>query len=305
MRTSGPPSSFLPVSHRSSTFDIPSRRWVIRSLRLLALAACAAAGSASAVRAQAAPGPDGPTARQTWRLEHLQAGYCIDFLVPPKLADKALPSGLVPVRADRVPTLNPVLKDVIATGDSFATWAPSEVCTYFYDATSIGTRWVADRKHPQVFTVWSIWGAPAEAGKGGPVRAAVSLRAADWHAAELGKQVFLDLQDVDASAGKVPESTTDDRYSIKIGKTVMTWDGHLTGDTLQAGQQFDRTWWAEGRSNTTWTVRAEFHPAGSRLMVGSLRVSGKDDLAKALKASPIRWVGPMYWGGDGQIEFIR
>ncbi|HEU4698529.1 MAG TPA: hypothetical protein VFS40_05080 [Gemmatimonadales bacterium] len=276
------------------------------------MAACAAlAGVPGALHAQAAaPGqsPDpaaGPTARQVWQLNDLRAAYCVDFLVPPRLADKALPRGLVPLRADRVPALNPVLKDVIAQTDSFAAWSPSEVCAYFSGATTIGTRRVADRNRPQVFAVWSIWAAPAEEGKGAPVRAAVTLRAADWHATELAKQVFLDFDGVDASVGKVPESTLDDRYTLAFGKTTVTWDGHLTGDTLQAGQGLDRAWWTEGNRNTTWTVRASFQPTGARLMVGSLRVSGKDNLAKALKASPVRWVGPMYWGGDGRIDFLR
>jgi hypothetical protein len=40
-------------------------------------------------------------------------------------------------------------------------------------------------------------------------------------------------------------------------------------------------------------------------MVGSLKVEGKDDLAKLLKASPIRFVGPVYQGGTGSLHFGR
>jgi hypothetical protein len=46
-------------------------------------------------------------------------------------------------------------------------------------------------------------------------------------------------------------------------------------------------------------------PAFSTMMVGSLRVEGKDPMATVLKASPIRYVGPAYEGGDGELRIGR
>ena len=40
-------------------------------------------------------------------------------------------------------------------------------------------------------------------------------------------------------------------------------------------------------------------------MVGSLQVEGNDDFAKAIKASPIRFVGPALLGGGGELAFGR
>jgi hypothetical protein len=40
-------------------------------------------------------------------------------------------------------------------------------------------------------------------------------------------------------------------------------------------------------------------------MVGFLRVEGKDDFAKAIMASPIRFVGPARIGGGGEFAFGR
>jgi hypothetical protein len=34
-------------------------------------------------------------------------------------------------------------------------------------------------------------------------------------------------------------------------------------------------------------------------------VEGKDGLAKALQGSPVRFVGPLYRGGDGEVRFQR
>jgi hypothetical protein len=52
-------------------------------------------------------------------------------------------------------------------------------------------------------------------------------------------------------------------------------------------------------------VRLVLTPTWSRALVGSLRVEGKGDLAKLLKASPIRFVGPLYRGGGGELRFTR
>jgi hypothetical protein len=54
-----------------------------------------------------------------------------------------------------------------------------------------------------------------------------------------------------------------------------------------------------------WGVDVTFTPEWSRPLVGVLSVEGKDDLAKALKASPIRFVGPRYYGGKGELRFSR
>jgi hypothetical protein len=43
-------------------------------------------------------------------------------------------------------------------------------------------------------------------------------------------------------------------------------------------------------------------PTSSRSMIGSLIVQGDDDLAKALRSSPIRYVGPNYRGGGGELR---
>jgi hypothetical protein len=40
-------------------------------------------------------------------------------------------------------------------------------------------------------------------------------------------------------------------------------------------------------------------------MVGSLKVDGKDDFAKALKGSPTRFAGPAYRGGGGVVALAR
>jgi hypothetical protein len=52
-------------------------------------------------------------------------------------------------------------------------------------------------------------------------------------------------------------------------------------------------------------ARLTLTPEWTKAMVGSLRVEGKDDLAVAIKASPIRFVGPAVVGGGGELVFGR
>jgi hypothetical protein len=310
----GPSSGghFLPISIQSL------RGWVIYSLRslLLPIALCTLAPRLAGQAPSGGEKSDKPeAARQTWQLDNVLAAYCVQFLVAPKLAAKILPDRFVPARADKVPDLHPVLRAAIAQPtDSFAAWTPSQLCTVQYDAATVGGhRFTNGKGRSQVVAVWSLWGTAAPASEGGagagaegpPILAAVRLSTTDWHLTLFVKQDFIELDDMDAAVSKDPENPGEDLYSMKLGRTTVDWTGHLTGDTLHAGSDLDRSWWAEGSRNIIWTVRSSFQPTGGRLMVGSLRVSGKDNLAKALKESPVRWVGPMYWGGGGRLQFIR
>jgi hypothetical protein len=104
--------------------------------------------------------------------------------------------------------------------------------------------------------------------------------------------------------GKVPESTRD-RYQVRIGKTMITWEGTLPADSGTVPEALGATLVFNGQRKTTWTAQAALSPLWTGPLAGILRVEGKDDLAKALQASPIRTFGPLYGGGDGRVEFSR
>jgi hypothetical protein len=105
------------------------------------------------------------------------------------------------------------------------------------------------------------------------------------------------------SAVSKATETGNDLHDIKVGKTRLVWNGHAAGDSTRVEQPIEESWLTR---NTTGSVR----PGGttldaewSRPLVGALSVEGKDDLAKALKASPTRFVGPVYYGGEGKLRF--
>ena len=112
------------------------------------------------------------------------------------------------------------------------------------------------------------------------------------------------LGEAQSSVSKVP-GTDNDLYEVKIGNTRLTWNGRAVGDSTRVGQPILESWLGKGTSGTVWRIQATFKPEWSRAMVGMLSVEGKDDLAKALKASPIRFVGPVYRGGGGELRFSR
>jgi hypothetical protein len=99
--------------------------------------------------------------------------------------------------------------------------------------------------------------------------------------------------------------TSNDIYSLKLERTSLMWRGRPTGDSTRVNQPIQEAWSMPGARGSTWAVQFAFHPQWSRPLVGSLTVEGKGDLSKALKASPIRFVGPLYLGGIGELRFNR
>ncbi|MGH9894252.1 MAG: hypothetical protein ACREA0_20165, partial [bacterium] len=94
-------------------------------------------------------------------------------------------------------------------------------------------------------------------------------------------------------------------HEAKLGRTRLVWSGRPAGDSTGVEQAFEESWQVKGISGALWKVRAVLRPDWSRPLVGFLSVEGKDDLAKMLKASPIRFVGPRYQGGRAELIFSR
>jgi hypothetical protein len=284
----------------------PRRRRPIRSS--WRITTCLLLGVPAAAAAQS-------TTQHSWRIDPLRAGYCIEFLIDSSAADRALPKGLVPVGAGAAPALRPALAAAVAERpDSFAAWAPAELCLYWSQTVNVDGRQIAEKGDElQAFGVWSILARPVDDAAAAPTAAAVQLYASNWRATGLARAAHLDVERVDVAAGKVPVEGPDgrlvpgrdDRYQVKVGKTTITWDGRLAGDSASAPIPADHEWRAHGLRQTAWTVRGAVQPRGSRPVVGALRVVGKDALARALQASPIRFVGPWHTGGTAEIVFSR
>ena len=248
----------------------------------------------------------GPAVRdeKIWRLEGLRAGYCVRFLTSPKRAQDQLKSGFTPVRADQDSSLHPALQQVIRSQPEYAPWVPSALCFYYTDAVRVGDRRIIEHnaRNAQMLGIWTI--AAIEQGSGQRRDLAPGMFASRdrLRAAAATNLIRLDQVETGFRAGG---DSTGDEYRQKIGKTQLVWNGRAVGRQSRVEQALTDAWSVSGSRRVTWSANFSLSPTWSRPLVGSLRVEGKGDLADDLRASPIRFVGPFYQGGEGQLRFTR
>jgi hypothetical protein len=231
-------------------------------------------------------------------------GYCVQFLVEPRLAIKELRAGFVLLRADEDPTLHPALRETLKEQSEFGSWTPSSVCFYHVDAVQLGNRQVAERdpRKDQMMGVWTL--AATETGTSARRDLVLDMFGSRSSLIRAAQGAGIRLHDVQAAVSNVAD-TLPDLYSVRIGRTLLVWDGRPAGDSVRVEKPIQQSWSVQGLRAGVWNAGMALSPAWSRSAVGSLRVEGKGDLAKALKSSPIRFVGPFYRGGGGELRFSR
>jgi len=264
----------------------------------LALATCCAA---TPVVAQApSEGREGPV----WRIEGLRTGQCVRFLLDSTVARRALHDDARLLPASRDETLHPALRNVIDGQPEFAAWSPSSLCLFYGDVLTLGGRRFGgkDPRKRQMIGLWTV--AASEQGSGARRDVVLDFFGVGGGLVQAAGNGKVRLSAAKSSVSKVPD-TDNDLYTVKIGKTKLVWNGRAAGDSTRVEQPIRESWLAQGTMGIVWRVEATLKPEWSRLLVGVLSVEGKDDLAKALKASPIRFVGPLYQGGGGELRFSR
>lgn len=275
---------------------------MLRSVQRSRVALGLAAASLCGAWPVAAQDPAERSEGRVWTLEGLRAGQCVRFLMDPRVAGKHRREGVQLLRADRVPSLHPALVSVIESQPEFAPWVPSSLCLFYVDAVHLGGRRYGnkDPRKRQMFGAWTL--AAIEQGSGARRDLVLELfgsRGDVVRAAQLAKIRFREAQ---AAVSKAP-ATGNDLQEVKIGKTRLVWNGRAAGDSTRVEEAIEESWLAKGTSGGAWAVKTMLAPAWSRPLVGVLSVEGKDDLAKALKSSPTRFVGPVFFGGGGKLRF--
>lgn len=269
------------------------------SRAVLGLAAVTLCGALPLLGQEAAAGRQGPL----WTLEGLQMAQCVRFLMEPRSAAKQLRPGGRLIRADQDQNLHPSLRGVVDQQAEFASWAPASVCLYYADAIRLGVRRLGskDPRKRQMLGVWAV----AATEPGGRRRDFVlELFGASGELAHTAEQAKVRLREAQSSRSK-PVQTENDVYEVRVGKTRLIWNGRATGDSTRVESPLRELWLTKGSSGTVWRVQTTVQPTWTRPLVGVLTVEGKDDLAKALKASPTRFVGPLYFGGSAELRFSR
>jgi hypothetical protein len=246
-----------------------------------------------------------------WQIEGLHTGFCVQLLIDPRQLDVAIPSAARPLRADAIRDLEPVLRTVIANQPEFAAWTPSRLCLYYMETVDVGSLRVSERdpgKAPMI-GVWAL--AAADVGGGARKDVVLRLFTNTGRLERAGQVNGLDLRTVRSTVREIDNE--DDasappigiRYQLKMGKTLLTWDGRRVSDSTRAGGPMSSEWRADSRRRGPMTARLTLTPEWTKAMAGSLRVEGDDDFAAAIKASPIRFVGPAVQGGGGVLAFGR
>jgi hypothetical protein len=224
-------------------------------------------------------------------------------------AEKKLPGGYRPRSAQDFPGLSPAISRLIHDEPTYGSWIPAQRCTSHFDRALVDERPVGDSAasldKAQALITWVIGaGGPSVESQGQATYYVVELRSDNWRLLRQGEIWALRGERAEPTVGKVPEST-EDLYQVRIGRTVVTWEGHLAGDSASAGAPIQESWYTTSMRNSRIRAQAVFSPESAQSVAGTLRIVGKDDLAKSLRASPIRMVGPMMWGGGGSIQFSK
>ena len=245
----------------------------------------------------------------TWQLGGLRSGFCVQLLLDPASEFLSeLPDGYHPVPASAANDLHVSLRSVIEGQSEFAAWSPSHLCFATVDTIRTKDFSLADRsgRRPQLFALWTVLAAGPS---GTPQDVALDLFANSdrlIRSARLAGQV---VHEARLTIGKVPAEdengvpSSDDRFEVKLGGTTFTWDGRLARDSIAVSQPVETRWARSTGRGGVVTGSLALTPAYSYAMAGSLRVDGKTAFAKALRASPTRFAGPAYRGGEGTVTF--
>lgn len=278
---------------------------------MAALALALAAATGLTPLPLAAQEDDEEELNRVWRIEGLQAGYCVQLLLDPARLDISMPRGARPLRADAVQDLSPVLRTVIASQPEFAGWTPSKICMYYMQTVDVGSLRVSE-DDPAESPMIGIWSLSAAEGAGDAARdVALRLFTNNGRLERAAEVSGLDLRKVDSEVRAIPNDWDDAappigiRRSVELRNTLLTWEGRRVDDSTRVDGAVTLVWSADSRRRGPMTARLTLTPEWTKGMAGSLRVVGDDDFAQAVKASPIRFVGPAFVGGGGEFAFGR
>jgi hypothetical protein len=174
---------------------------------------------------------------------------------------------------------------------------------YHLDAVQLATVRVAEKdvRKDQMVGIWTL--ASREKKSGARRDIVLDMFASRGSLVRAAARSRVRLHDAQVVVSN--SDTTPHQYSIEIQKTHLVWNGRALGHGSRVEQPIRESWSLPALRGGIWNADFAFLPDWSWPGIGSLRVEGKGALAKALKASPIRFVGPFFRGGGGELRFFR
>jgi hypothetical protein len=246
----------------------------------------------------------GEVSASKWLLEDARGSFCIWYLTDPAVAPKLAPKGTTLAPAGTGAELPAAVVRVIRDEPQFAAWIPAMICVGRYGAVTVdGETAVRARADRSILLMTHAIAAAAPRGQSGAAWYLLELSTDNGNVARLAEGVGIRTERRELDVLPAREGG-DAIMTIQVEKAKLIWSGHPTGESRVEATQ-PMSFGLAGMRTSNWRLDASFTPDSSHLVVGQLRVEGKDDLAKALKASPIRWVGPIVAGGRGEWLFTR
>lgn len=258
---------------------------------------------ATSASAQSAPGEG-----YAWVFPGVEFAACVDFLMSPELAGRQLTEGFLAVSAASFTVLSPVLRREIERDTALRVWIPAQIC--FLEAPSVssgGAVLTPEGKMGarELLGYWAIAGTRSGGTPAFDQWYIAQYWTNDWRLRNRAEAAYVPMAVFKRTQVMVPE-TPNLSYTVTIGKTVLAWKGRwASSDSTAYAEPRSAIQILGGKRSIQWTATATTGFQWTRNLPGVFHVQGKDDLADALKASPIRMFGPMYWGGDARVEFSR
>lgn len=238
----------------------------------------------------------------TWTLEGSEGGYCIWYLADPAIARKMVPGSTVLTAAGSGAGLPPLLATTIREEPRFAQWIPGSLCFGFYQRVSEGSRTVAEgRPGRPVIVVTSSLASQDARGVEGATEYLIQLLTDNRSLANAADRIGVDMSSV-KYLSRIRVEGGDPSVTIDLDGAIISWSGHaLAGSSV--GKTRSMSFGYGGPKSANWLMTLELAPATSRLIVGNLSISGSNNLAKALRSSPARSIGPQESGGTASATF--
>ena len=238
-----------------------------------------------------------------WQFGNLQQGYCVTYLVSPEDAPALLPEDAQPIRLDAMPNAPPVLARLLKDQPEFASWMPSYICIYRFGRADVAGREVIASSGASEMVGMVSFAARVVANQPDGGLFVSRLFTNDKRIARATDSTAMAFQQVKTTYGKAAHGD-DERHILVLGKSTLIWDGHAASDSAPVAAPIRQAFVVQGPRNKqvmlTWRLTA----TQTRSMVGALVVQGKDRLAKLLRKSPIRYLGPIYEGGKAELDII-
>jgi hypothetical protein len=265
-------------------------KWRFGVASLVVMATSAGRGAA-----QATPGT-------RWTLEGNQGSYCIWYLADPDVAKLLVPSETVLTPAGTGAGLHPLLMRYVRDEPRLAQWIPGSICIGFFDRVTAEGKTLAQSRpdRPVIIAINSLAAQDAR-GIAGAGRYLLDVMTDQGALARAAAELGVNMDGI--KIVRRPRSAGDDpEVLIDVAGVQINWSGHAVRDS-SVGTTRSVSFGYAGRRNTNGLMVFESTPATTRLMVGALEVAGRNTLAKALKTSPARAIGPQEFGGTTFLTF--